>query len=348
MEDDPHLRNLSRVLAAGRAMAPPPQSPGDGPGLARAIDDYGAGITADQLRAGSAATPPAPGTGLPSDPIGDVLDYLAKDASSDPSADVTQALGDPYAMLHNQVRLDAAGIANTVGPDGRLTVYLAPTAYGYGTVPASPYAPRKPNQIGVVQDYDPYRASAAYLSKVPEAAAALDKFQHSDTPLVLTNDTNDRFEGHPDLRTGTLYWDPTSAMLTTDHTWIVDSNNNLVLVNGRPILNRNDVQNQNSSLEGIQSPALGLMHEIDHAVRYLDDPQGYLIDAKNGVTNGYDFAEEQRVIDGSETRVAQALGEPTRTNHSSYPVLINGQLDPGYQTIRVQDPTWHSPSRDFD
>lgn len=82
-----------------------------------------------------------------------------------------------------------------------------------------------------------------------------------------------------DPNTRTIFWDPRSALRTTDG--------------------------------GRQSPALGLGHEIDHAVEppasaaVLDD----LPDAR------FDNREERRVILGSERHAARALGEDARRDH---------------------------------
>lgn len=58
---------------------------------------------------------------------------------------------------------------------------------------------------------------------------------------------------------------------------------------------------------GTQSPALGLIHEIDHAVNGQARP--------TLTGDGYENTEEKRVITGSETQIAHDLGEPTRTDH---------------------------------
>ena len=61
---------------------------------------------------------------------------------------------------------------------------------------------------------------------------------------------------------------------------------------------------------GYQSPALGLVHEIDHALNYQEPvPTG----------DGYGNTEERRVISGTETQIAKDLGEITRTDHDGNP-----------------------------
>ncbi|HEX8805731.1 MAG TPA: hypothetical protein VF741_02235, partial [Candidatus Aquilonibacter sp.] len=62
---------------------------------------------------------------------------------------------------------------------------------------------------------------------------------------------------------------------------------------------------------GRQSPALGLGHEVDHAV---EDPcaESRLQDTAD---TRYDNAEERRVVTGSEAHAARMLGESVRHDH---------------------------------
>ena len=85
------------------------------------------------------------------------------------------------------------------------------------------------------------------------------------------DDGNDRY----DPMTNTIYWDPTSALLTT--------------------------------CGGKQTPALGLGHEMAHAdASYWDQLIGWI------PWPGYDNLEERRVITGPETDAARTLGEETK------------------------------------
>ncbi|HUY11900.1 MAG TPA: hypothetical protein VMV73_06530 [Candidatus Dormibacteraeota bacterium] len=86
---------------------------------------------------------------------------------------------------------------------------------------------------------------------------------------------NDRFDPNDD----TIWWDPTSALRTTSG--------------------------------GAQSPALGLGHEVDHAV---ERPSRETQLSSRRVAR-YDTAEEERVIRGSETHAARTLGEAVRYDH---------------------------------
>jgi RHS repeat-associated protein len=130
-----------------------------------------------------------------------------------------------------------------------------------------------------------YGLAKAYVSIDPVTKANFDKLENSPIhyKLVTNNDHDDTF----DTDTNEIYWDPNSALRTT---------------NGC-----------------IQSPAIGLAHEVDHAV----NGSTFLVNISDP---NYDFWEERRVITGSETRLAKLLGEPTRTNHDGKPLRVNGPL----------------------
>ena len=106
------------------------------------------------------------------------------------------------------------------------------------------------------------------------------KLSSSDQTYYIKPDAqgNDRF----DPSTGTVYWDPTSALRTTE--------------------------------SGTQSPALGLGHELAHAEGYDYDEDRFR-DLGSTPIPDYDDAEEQRVITGPETSAALTLHENTRCNH---------------------------------
>lgn len=87
-------------------------------------------------------------------------------------------------------------------------------------------------------------------------------------------------DDHFDPNTNTIAWDPRSALRTTRG--------------------------------GRQSPALGLAHEIDHAV---EAPRAY-DRLSDRIDSRYDTAEERRVIRGSERHAAHTLREGVRCDHS--------------------------------
>jgi hypothetical protein len=99
------------------------------------------------------------------------------------------------------------------------------------------------------------------------------------TKLQIIHDGNDAY----DPKTKTIFWDPRSALAV-------------------------------SSGAGNQSAALGLAHEIDHAVGGQKNPRP--------TGDAYDNTEERRVITGTETRIAKDLGEPTRTDHRGTTVVL--------------------------
>lgn len=123
-----------------------------------------------------------------------------------------------------------------------------------------------------------YGLAKSYLSRDSIERPLFQKLEHArGRHFRLT--INHRNDDHFDPNTNTIAWDPYSALRTT---------------NG-----------------GKQSPALGLGHEIDHAV------EGSRIANRLRETPSrrYDTAEERRVITGSEAHAARTLGEAIRTDH---------------------------------
>jgi hypothetical protein len=125
-----------------------------------------------------------------------------------------------------------------------------------------------------------YKQAKAYLSRDPREAKLFSKLEHARDGRTYHLTVNHRNDDHFDPSDDEIAWDPYSALRTT---------------NG-----------------GRQSPALGLGHEVDHAV---EDPrtEERLQDTPDV---RYDNAEERRVIAGSETHAARTLGECVRRDHS--------------------------------
>lgn len=124
------------------------------------------------------------------------------------------------------------------------------------------------------------KAAFSYLSRDPVERSLIDRIEHSDTKhrIAINHRGNDSYDPLHE----TITWDPRSALLTTSG--------------------------------GRQSPALGLGHEIDHAVESSDNPLAYdLLAGRRDVS--YDNLEEKRVIRGSETHAAHTLGEDIRHDH---------------------------------
>ncbi|HEY9086448.1 MAG TPA: hypothetical protein VIN40_11020 [Candidatus Tyrphobacter sp.] len=124
-----------------------------------------------------------------------------------------------------------------------------------------------------------YEEAKAYLSRDPVERSLFDRVEHAwgrHFRLTINHRNDDSFDPQSD----TIAWDPTSALRTT---------------NG-----------------GRQSPALGLGHEIDHAV---ESPR---LEARlsERTNRRYDTVEERRVIAGSERHAARTLGESVRRDHT--------------------------------
>jgi len=77
---------------------------------------------------------------------------------------------------------------------------------------------------------------------------------------------------------------------------------------------------------GVQSPAVVLAHEAAHAEHYLTDPAGFENRTESNTGYGTEFAndEEGYTTLGEETRIAKALGEPTRTDYEGQYVPVDG------------------------
>ncbi len=108
--------------------------------------------------------------------------------------------------------------------------------------------------------------------------------------------TNARNDDSFDPANNTIDWDPHSAMRTSGGGW--------------------------------QSPALGLGHEVDHAVEA--PRREAALNARR--SRRFDTAEERRVILGSERRAARTLGEAARNDHWG-------------RCFRVASPTAHRAPR---
>jgi hypothetical protein len=135
--------------------------------------------------------------------------------------------------------------------------------------------------LAVPRDDDAlYEQAKTYLSRDPVEAKLFAELEHSPDGRQYELTINHRNDDHFDPNDNEIAWDPYSALSTT---------------NG-----------------GRQSPALGLGHEVDHAV---EDPR--IADRLRDTPDPrYDDAEERRVITGSERHAARALGESVRYDHA--------------------------------
>lgn len=124
-----------------------------------------------------------------------------------------------------------------------------------------------------------------YLNKgkVSQAIAAVEK----SSTVVTLQEAVKADDDHYSPDTKTVVWDPNSALKTT---------------NG-----------------GLQTPALGVLHEFGHADGDLNKK------SESTTPDGtpYDNKEEKRVIDNMETPSAKKLGEGTRTDHAGQPYKVD-------------------------
>jgi hypothetical protein len=119
--------------------------------------------------------------------------------------------------------------------------------------------------------------AVGYLSRDPVERSLFRRLERDATPFHLT--TNRRNDDSYDPNARTIHWDPHSALRTSGG--------------------------------GRQSPALGLGHEVDHAV--WDAAHGNALAERPD--RRFDTAEERRVITGSERHAARTLGEAVRHDH---------------------------------
>lgn len=122
-----------------------------------------------------------------------------------------------------------------------------------------------------------FERAVRYLSRDPVERSLFDRLERGPDRVTLTTNARNADDYDPNARA--IHWDPHSALRTSEG--------------------------------GRQSPALGLGHEVDHAVH--DGPgewhRAQTFDAR------FDTAEERRVITGSERHAARSLGESIRHDH---------------------------------
>ena len=129
------------------------------------------------------------------------------------------------------------------------------------------------------QDRADFEAMLVYLQRADADGNAISPTAVellAQLPEGQTININHEHDDHYNPNTGEIAWDPRSALI----------------VNGT---------------DNMQSPALGFIHEVDHAVNRLENPKP--------TGDDYHNTEEERVITGSEAQIARDLGEPIRTDH---------------------------------
>ena len=124
-----------------------------------------------------------------------------------------------------------------------------------------------------------YESAKRYLSRDRGERALFSRLESAPTRQYRLA-INSRNDDHFDPQTDTIGWDPHSALRTTGG--------------------------------GRQSPALGLGHEVDHAVE--SPTRERRLSERPSLR--YDTIEERRVITGSERCAAATLGEAVRRDHA--------------------------------
>lgn len=132
-----------------------------------------------------------------------------------------------------------------------------------------------------------FASAERYLSRDAQSVRILYRLEHARQTyrVDFIHNGNDRFDGD-----ATIAWDPHSALRTT---------------NG-----------------GRQTPALGLLHEEDHAYEHEMNParQSRLLDTFDA---RYDDREERRVITRVEAHAARILHEGARADHAGVAYVVS-------------------------
>jgi hypothetical protein len=123
----------------------------------------------------------------------------------------------------------------------------------------------------------------AYLSRSAHARGFFARLNEAAAPVTIVINRCD--ENHllskDDAASAAITWDPHQALIDTG---------------------------------GRQSPALGLLHELVHAMHQIEDPRA-LVAARSQKCGNFDTCEERRTILYGENPVAEDLGEALRIDH---------------------------------
>ena len=146
-----------------------------------------------------------------------------------------------------------------------------------------------------------FAVAIKYLNK--SGAGSIIKELNDRNEIVTLKEGKWKYDTYYDHKTKTLFWNPNYAFETTEN--------------------------------GKQTTALGLVHEAGHAVGHLENEDEFL---KGLITEDkqYDNKEEKRVIENIENPAAIKLGESTSSNHKSIPYRVDGPIS----TKKVKDPIY--------
>lgn len=156
---------------------------------------------------------------------------------------------------------------------------------------AEPYMPVRYGKvivpIGLREDFE---AAQRYLATSPEAVKSLSALVNGEHNITIKRSQEGDYYDH---ERNEIYWNPNSAIVTTDGT--------------------------------TQSPANGLLHEQGHANQYSSDPKRYLIEMKT--TDPHHGNVEERRNIAWEATYSHQLGEGVRTDHRAVPFPVAGPAD---------------------
>ena len=151
---------------------------------------------------------------------------------------------------------------------------MAHTASDFNVINATP------------KDIDELNLALSYLDKSSTASSMLDQAKSNGVSINIIHDGGDLYR----LSTNTINWDPNSGLLVK--------------------VPETDIQ----TTAGVQSAALGLIHEVAHAL----DPN--LRGNASNPTDDYGNRAEQVAVE-QEDKIADELGEVKRYNHGGDPIV---------------------------
>jgi hypothetical protein len=221
----------------------------------------------------------------PSPGFGDGIDGI--NSAGDGATYVSNGISgiDVTGVSDVSVKQAESHYALTSGASG-ITVGNWFRAYGINTGPggiATFSARNTPGFKGDGATNPNVQASLDYLSQYRPAADTIDLLRTSGSISISLNSSgDDSYDG-----AHTINWDANSELITTSG--------------------------------GVQSPALGLGHELGHAFFNFVNPTAYAALAGTAIGGGWTNAEEYRNITQFETPMAVFLGEPTRNDHLGTP-----------------------------
>jgi trimeric autotransporter adhesin len=190
--------------------------------------------------------------------------------------------GDPYSIDVNREKLDRRGIYNTID-DNSLSIYFDAN----GQIASTESYSANPNLYHpVVQDYGSLKLSFEYLSQDPNARGNIETFLSTDMPIVMNG--SDNFVLSFNAQHSYVTWNPTMALQISEGVY--------------------------------QSPALGLYHEVGHALRWMTSRSATFDDLRMSIrspeTNRWTPVAEDVILRQYEIPTARFLGEPVRFDHA--------------------------------